>query len=395
MLIAAALADGGSRIENALASEDTELTMRALGCFGIRVARRAAGVDVAGCGGKLTAFSEPIDLGNSGTSMRLLAAVAALGEGPYTLTGNARMRERPIQDLLDALSQLGVDARALAANGCPPVAIRGPLARGGRVRLNCRLSSQFLSALLLIAGRTAEGLAIEVVEGPVSRPYVDLTLDTLERFGVRAERSGYRWFRVPGAQAFQDGTYRVEPDASHAGYFWAAAAVTGATVMVRGISRTSRQGDIRLLDILENMGCRVEQASEGVAVRGGPLTAVEVDMADMPDSVPTLAVVAAYARGTTVIRNVGHLRAKETDRLSAVVAELGRMGIEASACGDALSVTGANPRGARIETYEDHRMAMSFAVAGLKTPGVVISGESCVRKSFPDFWHVFDRLYGA
>ena len=393
MLIAAALSDGDCLIENCLDSEDCNLTIRALADFGVPIKRGAAGVTVHGRGGSFAACPAPVDLRNSGTSLRLLTAVAALGQGAYVLTGNERMQARPIQDLLDALSQAGAAARSLKGNGCPPVEITAGPGFGGRVALDCSLSSQYLSALLLVGPCTRKGLEIVVSAGPVSRPYVDLTLDTMERFGVHAERRGYEWFRVPGGQRYRAGDLRVEPDASQAGYFWAAAAITGATVAVSGISRDSRQGDVRLLDVLEKMGCRVVQGPDGVAVTGGPLTAVEVDMGDMPDVVPTLAVVAAFAAGTTLVRKVAHLKAKESDRLAAVVSELRRMGVAAACDTDSLRVTGGAPHGALIETYDDHRIAMSFAVAGLKVPGVVIKDEACVRKSFPTFWQVFEGLY--
>jgi 3-phosphoshikimate 1-carboxyvinyltransferase len=393
MLIAAALSDGACMIENCLDSEDCNLTIGALAGLGVAIERRPEGVAVVGRGGSLAACPAPVDLGNSGTSLRLLTAVAALGQGAYVLTGNERMQARPVQDLLDALSQAGASARSLKANGCPPVEIEGRPGFGGRVALDCSLSSQYLSALLLVGPCTAKGLEIAVSKGPVSKPYVDLTLDTMERFGVHAERRGYEWFRVPGGQRYRAGDHRVAPDASQAGYFWAAAAVTGGTVTVAGMSRDSRQGDVRLLDVLEKMGCRVTSEPEGVAVTGGPLAAVEVDMGDMPDVVPTLAVVAAFAAGTTVVRNVAHLKAKESDRLAAAVTELRRMGVAASCDADSLRVTGGAPRGALIETYDDHRIAMSFAVAGLRAEGVMISNPGCVQKSFPGFWEVFGGLY--
>jgi 3-phosphoshikimate 1-carboxyvinyltransferase len=296
---------------------------------------------------------------------------------------------------VEGLAQAGVAARALGANGFPPVAIEGGELPGGRVALDCRQSSQFLSALLLAAPRSLNAVEIEVTHGPVSRPYVDITLDVLERFGIAAERRGDAWFRVPGGQRFRAGRYAVEPDASQAGYFWAAAAVTGATVKVRGIGFDSRQGDIALLGILERMGCRVAAEPDGVAVTGGPLAAVEVDMGDLPDVAPTLAVAAAYARGRTTIRNVAHLRDKESDRLSAVTAGLTKMGIACGFTADTLWVEGGAPHGAVIATHDDHRIAMSFAVAGLRTPGVAIENEGCVAKSFPAFWEVFAALEGG
>jgi 3-phosphoshikimate 1-carboxyvinyltransferase len=229
MLIAAALSGGACTIQNALDSEDTALTLAALKKWGVAVERTGGEVVVTGRGGGLTACGEAVFLGNSGTSMRLLTAVAALARGKTILTGGARMQARPIQHLLDGLAQLGVTARSTAGNGCPPVEVMGGAVNGGSTRLNCSVSSQFLSALLLIAPCTHKGIEIIVTQGPVSRPYVDITLDSLARFGVESERRGYEWFNVAGGQRYQAGLYAVEPDCSQASYFWAAAAVTGST----------------------------------------------------------------------------------------------------------------------------------------------------------------------
>ena len=393
MMIAAALSDGMCTIQNALVSEDTRFTLEALKQMGIQIEFQNDDTRVYGRGGRLDASSAPIDLGNSGTSMRLLTAVAALGKGTYTLTGTARMQNRPIKDLLDALQQIGVKARSLNDNGCPPVEIAGTTIRKNKVDINCQKSSQYLSALLLIAPCTRDGLEIRVSDGPVSKPYVDLTVELMNTFGLRLERDGYRQFNVPGGQVYRAGEYTVEADCSQAAYFWGAAAIGGANIKVMGIKAESAQGDIRILDLFRTMGCRVSETSDGVGVAGGSLSAIEADLADMPDQVPTLAVVAAFARGKTVIKNVAHLKSKESDRLTATVTELNKMGIEATCTGDTLVVKGGNPKGAVIDTYNDHRIAMSFSMAGLKVPGIYIRNESCVEKSFPAFWQVFEELY--
>ncbi len=394
LLVACALSDGVCTIDNALFSEDTRLTMAALRQLGINIDEDGSGkLTVHGKKGHLQPCKEKIYLANSGTSMRLLTAVAALGQGAYTLTGSPRMARRPIADLVDALGQIGVQAHCETPNGCPPVHVRGAKPAGGPVALDCGISSQYLSALLLIAPYTRKGLDITVTKGPVSRPYVDMTVGVMEKFGVTVRRQGDTRFSVAGGQRYRAGSYTVEADASQAGYFWAAAAITGTQVKVCGLSGGSCQGDVRLVQILETMGCRVVQEADGIRVCGRPLQAVTVDMQDMPDMVPTLAVVAAFAAGTTRIRNVAHLRAKESDRLSAVVNELQKMGIAARCDDSTLTVTGSRPRGAQIETYDDHRIAMSFAVAGLKAPGTVICNEGCVKKSFPRFWQVFETLY--
>jgi 3-phosphoshikimate 1-carboxyvinyltransferase len=392
ILIASALSDGLCRIQNALKSEDTLLTLGALRQMGVETHEQGGRYLVYGSDGELKAADEPIYLGNSGTSMRLLTAVASLGRGTYTLTGTERMTERPIQDLIDGLKQLGIAVRSVRGNGCPPVTVEGGRVSGGTVSLRCDVSSQYLSGLLLIAPFTERGVDINIVKGLVSKPYVDMTVEVMARFGVTVDRKGYDHFRIAGGQSYRAGDFAVEPDCSQAGYFWGAAAITGARIKVKGLSINSRQGDIRFPKVLEAMGCRVEYEPDGISVIGESLLGIETDMSDMPDMVPTLAVVAAFAKGTTTIKNVAHLKAKESDRLGSVVKELSKMGIEADCDAAQMIVKGGRPHGAVIETYNDHRMAMSFAMAGLKVPGVAIENESCVEKSFPNFWEVFGEL---
>lgn len=393
LLIAAALADGPGTVRNGLVAEDTLLTRMALQQLGVRITEMdSRQLRIHGLAGRFQNCADPIDLANSGTSMRLLIGVSALGQGVYTFTGTPRMCQRPVSSLLQALQQLKIDARAVNNDGCPPVEVHARPVTGGAVSIDCSISSQYLSSLLLMAPCTRQGLEISVAAGPVSKPYIDLTVAVLQTCGITLSQKGYEHFQVPGGQSYQPGDYTVEPDASNASYFWAAAAITGATVRVKDISLKSRQGDVRFVKVLESMGCRVKAEEDGIAVTGAPLRAIEVDMADMPDCVPTLAVVAAFAEGTTRICNVAHLRAKECDRLEAVATELNRMGIEAQAGSDTLTVTGGRPRPAAIHTYDDHRLAMSFAVAGLVTDGVTILDPGCVGKSFPTFWDVFLKL---
>ena len=393
MLIAAALSSGRCVVRNPLRAQDTLLTLAALEKMGAGVVDREESIDIQGLSGTFNPCSEPIYLANSGTSMRLLTGVAALGQGRYLFTGTPRMYHRPIGHLLDAMNQMGIAARALEGNGCPPVEIPGGQAVGGEVVVNCSFSSQFLSSLLLMAPCTQAGMSIMLSHGLVSSPYVDMTVDILQRFGIQVQRDGYTRFEVKGNQRYQAGEYKVEPDASQAGYFWGAAAITGGSVTVEGVSTHSSQGDVGLARVFGQMGCRVVHGANGITVTGGKLRGVTVDMADMPDMVPTLAVVAAFADGITVIENVSHLKAKESDRLSSTCAELEKMGIDATAEDDRLRVTGGQPHGAEIQTYDDHRIAMSFAMAGLAVPGVRIMDPHCVEKSFPDFWKVWKTLY--
>ncbi|MFH1887948.1 MAG: 3-phosphoshikimate 1-carboxyvinyltransferase [Pseudomonadota bacterium] len=392
LLVASALARGRSLVLNALKSQDTLLTARGLRAMGAGIEDLSDGFSVEGAGPRPAPAAGPVDLGNSGTSMRILTAVAALGQGEYLLTGSGRMKQRPIGDLVDALLLLGVPVVAESPGGCPPVRITGTRIAKNRTRVDCHLSSQFLSGLLLMAPCTENGLEIEVSQGPVSRPYLDMTVAAMETLGARVDRRGYEWFSVPPA-AYRPGEYEVEADASAASYFWAAAAVTGASVTVRGLHPDSVQGDVGLARLFERMGCRVEDTPQGIRVTGGPLVGIEADMGDMPDVAPTLAMVAAFAQGETLIKNVGHLREKESDRLSAMAGELSKMGIRAEVRGDDLLVEGGKPRPAAIDTFDDHRVAMCFAVAGLAAPGTVIRDPDCVAKSFPGFWDELGKFY--
>jgi len=391
-LMAAALATGDSVLSNALKAEDTELTAQALVQLGAAIDWQGTTIRMTGRGGRWRPVVEPIYLGNSGTSMRFLTALVALGEGEYRLTGTERLCQRPLEELLAALGQVGVTAVSEKGDGCPPVRVIGGLT-GGRAQLSGAISSQYLSALLFIAPLAPQGMEIEITGDLVSRPYVDLTLEVLSDFGISYYREGYQVIRIPGGQCYLSQEYLIEADASSASYFWAAAALTGGQVTITNLNLESSQGDAAFPQVLERLGCTVALTPAGLTVRGGPLQGVEVDMGSMPDLVPTLAVLAAFARGETVITGVAHLRHKESDRLAAVAAELTKLGIEARETEDGLIIRGGEPRGAVIDTYNDHRIAMSFAVAGLKAPVMVITNPDCVAKSFPDFWQFFAGLY--
>ncbi len=393
MLMAAALAKGTSRIENLLCSRDITWTSQALSRMGATLTD--AGPDVRlieGCNGRPVPVADPIYLENSGTSLRLLAGIAALGTTPYILTGNPRLCQRPMGELLSALHHIGIRGVSLNSSGTPPVTITGGSRQGGTTFLDCSRSSQYLSALLMIGPFLEHGLHIHLTTPLVSRPYSDLTLAVMARFGVTATRVDERYYQVPGGQHYTAGSHRVEPDLSNAGYFWAAAAITGRKIGVANISEDSLQGDFRQVHILEKMGCCLESGSGCVAVQGGALSGITVDMSDTPDAVPAIAVVAAFARGTTRIARIGHLREKECDRIHAVASQLTRMGIAVTQGEDWIEITGGTPRGARIDTFDDHRIAMAFAIAGLRVPGMEIENETCVEKSFPGFWEVLDAL---
>jgi 3-phosphoshikimate 1-carboxyvinyltransferase len=331
-------------------------------------------------------------VGNSGTTIRFLTAMLALGEGTYRLDGIPRMRERPIQDLLDALQQLGVDARSEYENGCPPVIVNANGLHGGHVRVRADVSSQFLSALMLVAPFAREDTAIEI-DGPlVSEPYIEMTIAVLQSFGLKISAEGPRKYLIPGRQDHGLASYVVEPDASSASYFLAAAAITGGTVGIEGLTTKSIQGDVRFLDILEDMGCTACRGWDSLAVTGGKLRGVDVDMNDISDTVMTLGAVACFAEGPTTIRNVAHIRHKETDRIAALATELRKLGAEVEEREDGLTITPRPLNGGAVDTYNDHRMAMSLALVGLKVPGVVIRNPGCVAKTYPGFWQDLELL---
>jgi 3-phosphoshikimate 1-carboxyvinyltransferase len=393
MMICAALSKGSSTIRNLLESQDLSLTTQALAAMGADIKVLKPGlVAVQGFNGRPVAHDAPIYLGNSGTSMRLLAGIAALGQTRYTLTGDKRMCERPMIELLDALNCLEVEAGALNPEGTPPVTIRGLGRKGGITTIDCSKSSQYLSSLLMMGALMEEGLTILLPGLPVSVPYIDLTIDVMKQFNVKVNRINDLEYQVPGNQTYEPGEYMVEPDLSNAGYFWAAGAVTGSEIGVDNIQKTSLQGDLKQIHILEQMGCSLKVQPTSVAVKGASLTGIDVDMSDTPDAVPAIAVVAAFAKGTTRISNIGHLRVKECDRIEAVASQLLKMGIEVAQGEDWLEITGGRPRGAFIETFNDHRIAMAFSVAGLVVQDMEIENPSCVEKSFPGFWNIFEAL---
>lgn len=392
-LIVSSLADGESVLFNALRCEDTRRTGEALVKFGVEVSWESDHVRVQGRGGKFKATGEKIDVGNSGTSMRFLTALAALKTGITLLDGSERMRKRPIGELLNGLGKLGVKAYSQEGDDCPPVVVQSQGLKGGTAKVKGGESSQFLSGLLMVAPYAQRDVNIGVIGSLASKPYVDITRDVMSAFGVEIRSQGYHSFFIKAGQRYLPQKYRIEGDASNASYFFSAAAVCGGRVRVRNLNPATIQGDIGFLEILERMGCRVTRGSDWIEVLGGELHGVEIDMNEMPDLVPTLAVTAAFVRGKTVIQNMGHLRLKESDRIHALAAELSKMGIRVREGEDRLEIEGGTPHGAEIETYNDHRMAMSFAIAGLAVPGVKIRAERCVDKSFPGFWDELQGLY--
>ena len=388
-LLIAGLADGECRLEKPLVSDDTKYMIRALKAFGIPVQEEKEAFLISGKGGKLSASNKDIFIGNAGTTMRFLTTFSALAPGKTRLDGDERMRERPLAGLLDCLTQMGVKAVSANGNGCPPIDIEGGEVPGGEVQLAGDKSSQYLTSILLSAPYFKNDTCIHIQGDLTSKSYADITLDIMKTFGVHVDNESYQHFKVKAGDRYKAQTYRVESDWSSASYFLAAGAVTGGEVTLTDINPHSVQGDAQFTSVLEKMGCLVEKKSHSLHIKGNPLRGISINMNNMPDAVQTLAVTALFAEGETVIQGIGNLRIKETDRISALANELSRLGAEVETGEDFLIIRPGDYKGAEIETYNDHRMAMSFAVAGLKIPGTRIKNPKCVEKSFPDFFKRF------
>ena len=397
-LVCAALASGSSTLRGALLADDTEAMIGCLGALGATVDARwdAGSVEVSGLGGRWAPEAPSIDARMSGTTARFVLPLLAFAPRAVELTGHPQLLARPMGSAIEALRQLDVEVVELGRSGHLPVRVGGSGGlTGGTIELAGDVSSQFLSGLLLAAPAMRGGIAIRLSTDLVSRPYVDLTGGVMAAFGASVEvAEGGRRFTVAGG-GYQPADFSVEPDASAATYFFAAAAVLGGRVRVQGLGAGSLQGDLRFVEVLSAMGCEVTVGDGFTDVRGtGTLRGVEVDLADLSDAAPTLAAVAAFAATPTRATGIGFIRHKESDRIAAIVAELRRCGVAAEEEPDGFVVRPdpGGPTGARIETYGDHRMAMSFAVVGLRVPGVVVVDPGCVAKTFPGFFETIDRL---
>lgn len=394
-LLVAALANGESHLTGALFSDDTDYMVQALCKLGVSVEAdpKAARFAVVGNGGRMPVDGAELYIGNSGTTSRSITSYVALGNGTFVIDGDAPMRQsRPIADLLDALSQLGIDARAHLANGCLPVEVRAKGFRGGKTQLDASKSSQFLTSLLLVAPYADNGLEIEMV-GEFKTEYIDITMAVMQSFGIEVEHDDYRRFRVAGRQCYTPRAYAIEPDASNASYFFAAAALSGGRVRVADIAADSAQGDIHFVDVLENMGCTVNRYAHGIEVIGpDQLRGIDVDMKAISDTSLTLAAIAPFAQAPVRIRNIEHTRWQETDRIAAMVAQLRRLGVAVEEHRDGVTIAPSKPKSTAIDTYKDHRVAMSFALVGLRVPGIRINDPSCVGKTFPTYFDVWDQI---
>lgn len=389
-LLISALANGKSIIKNPLFSDDTDYMIYALGQFGVRIDKKQNDLAVYGTNGKLASPKNKVFVGNAGTAMRFLTTLASLSQGESTITGDKRMQQRPIQDLLDGLQQLGVKSES--NNGLPPVKVYGGNFNGGNIKLKGRTSSQYLSSILMCAPYAKKNVEISIDGDLASKPYADITLGIMKSFGASVKNREHKKFIIKNNIKYKPKIYKVEGDASSASYFFAAAAITKGRVRVNNINPNSKQGDIKFADLLKNMGCSIKKGRDFIEVKGNRLKSISADMNQMPDIVPTLAVTSVFADSTTIIRNVPNLRFKETDRLRALAIELRKIGANIEELHDGLKIKRRRLKKAIIETYNDHRIAMSFAVAGLVINGIRIKNPACVNKSFPDFWERFNEL---
>jgi 3-phosphoshikimate 1-carboxyvinyltransferase len=394
-LLLAALGDGCCQLHNALECEDTEIMIGALRALGFQVevnwAKSSVAVSRPAQAAIIPKPSAELFLGNSGTSMRFLTAALALGQGRYRLDGTARMRERPIEDLLMTLRSLGVRVTSERSNGCPPVFIESDGLASGRVSVRGDTSSQFLSGLLMAAPLAEGDVTIQLTGPLVSQPYVEMTVAMVHEFGGKILRKNEGEFHIPGRQRYHRTSYAIEPDATSAGYFFAAAAICRGTVAM-SVPSGSLQGDWRFVDVLERMRCQVDRSGGILRVTGNSLSGIDVDMNDISDCTMTLAVTACFADGPTRIRNVGHIRHKECDRITALSTELGRLGARITEYPDGLAIEPSPLTGTTLQTYSDHRMAMALALAGLRVSGVVIADPACVNKTYPRYFEELSRL---
>ncbi|RKU20906.1 3-phosphoshikimate 1-carboxyvinyltransferase [Candidatus Poribacteria bacterium] len=395
-LLVAAMARGVSTLTGALFSDDTRYMSTSLRKLGVKIDadEKRARFDVHGNGGEIPVSAAELYIGNSGTTSRSLTAYVSLGHGKFVIDGDEPMRHgRPIADLLDALRQIGVSARTRFGNGHLPVIVEANGLSGGKTRLDISKSSQFLTALLLIAPYAKNGMEIEVI-GNRTMPYIDITRSVMAAFGVQVISENYEFFRIEGGQQYQPRVYNIEPDASNASYFFAAAALTGGRVTVQHLNLDSAQGDLQFVHILEQMGCQTTVSNTGITLTGPrQLKGIAVDMRTISDTALTLAAIAPFADSKVTIRNIEHTRWQETDRIHAMVTELRKLGVPVVEHQDGLEISPAPITPAAIDTYEDHRVAMAFSIVGLKANGIRINDPECVSKTFPNYFEVLQELY--
>lgn len=396
-LLLASLAKGTTHISNLLDSDDTRHMLKALRQLGIKytLSEDKTECTVIGNGGAIETYGfESLFLGNAGTAMRPLCASLSAGKGVYLLTGEPRMKERPIGHLVDALRQAGATIGYVEKEGYPPLRVLGNGLRGGEVEIDGAISSQFLTSLLMASPMVEEDMTITIKGELVSQPYIDITLHIMKSFGVEVENENYQVFRIKAGQVYKAVEhFMVEGDASSASYFLAAAAIKGGKVKLTGISKNSVQGDIAFVDVLEKMGAKVEWGEGFVSVSKEQLQAIDIDGNAIPDAIMTLATMALFCEGTTIIRNIANWRVKETDRLFAMATELRKVGATVEEGQDYLKITAPKQlKHAKIDTYDDHRIAMCFSLLALDEVSVTINDPRCTAKTFPTYFEVLETI---
>jgi 3-phosphoshikimate 1-carboxyvinyltransferase len=396
-LLLAALADGVSTLSGVLFSDDSHWFLDGLQRLGVEVDidQTQRQVRVHGVGGPPPAAEAALWVELAGTAARFLLAYTCLGQGQYSIDGNARMRQRPMGDLLVTLNALGADCHSRGEHDGLPIRVAGRGLRGGAAGLAGDKTSQFLSALLMIAPYAREDVELTMTSPLAATPYIDITTRMMADFGAQVQSDQYDRFHIAAGQRYHAQDYQIEPDASNASYFFAAAALTGGRVRVAALNQQSIQGDVRFLDVLEQIGCRISSGADWVEVQGPQqLRGIDIDMSKLPDMAITLAALAPFAASPTHIRNVALIRHHETDRIAATVTELRKLGVTVEEHADGMTILPGWRQAAEIDAYHDHRMAMGFAVAGLKIPGLRIVGAECVGKTFPDFFERFAAMIG-
>jgi 3-phosphoshikimate 1-carboxyvinyltransferase len=389
-LIISSLSAGKCTIYNPLLGEDQRNVIECLKNLGVEIEQQGNKITVIGLGGRYTPISNELNVGESGVGMNFLTSAACLSNKPVVITGAKRITERPIREVVDGLRQLGCKIAYLGKEGYPPIRVYGGGIKGGNAQISGQKSSQYFSSIVISSPYADNKVTLKCVDEMTEKPYFDISLQMMAEFGVRAKNNNYKQIEIPSGK-YSAREITIEGDYSSASFFFLAGAICKAKVTVKGLRPDTKQGDKAFLALMEKMGCEVLVTNDGICVRGRKLSAIEQDMSNLPDLVPPLAIAAAFAKGESKLTNIGHLRHKECDRLAVIVSELGKMGVAAKCDESSLIIKGSEKiHGAQIDPHNDHRIAMSFAVAGLATGNQTIDDEMCVAKSFPDFWERFE-----
>lgn len=393
-LIIGSLAQGTTIITNPLLAEDQINVINCLKKLGVKITQLPGKIKVEGCGGKYRPEETDLYVGESGVGMNFLSAAANYSERPVTISGTKRLMERPISEVINGLKQLGCKIDYLEKEGFPPIKVYGGGIPGGQASIKGSKTSQYFSSIAISSAYAQKGVILNCTDDMTEKPYFDITTQMMSEFGVNVENKKYKQIIIPAGQKYKAADMIIEGDYSSASFFFLAAAVCKSKVTVSGLRKNTKQGDIEFINLLEKMGCDCFQKDNKVIIEGGELNAITQDMSNVPDLVPPMAIACAFADGTSRLTNIGHLRHKESDRLGVMAAELNKMGVSAKCDEDSLIIEGTDKaNGAKIDPHNDHRIAMSFAVAGLVTGEQVIENETCVAKSFPDFWERFEVFY--